>query len=118
MDEEYDAIQSNSPSKTESGSLRNRVLRLGLSPLFLIESNLLKVMAPECADCRDMTVRAGADWKAMVDSKAKIRSMSREYDLTSVLVAQKKDIISLWRNAEVQQILARRRPRFNRSSGL
>jgi len=122
----------------ESALRTLQTVRLSLSPLFLIESNVLNVLAPGCADCRRMFVRSGVAWKALLQEKtsqsitvsstsnpadrraSEQRKLSAhlEYDPTPVLVAQRNDIIRLWKNAEVQEILKRRRPWLNGSSGL
>jgi hypothetical protein len=81
-----------------------------------------------------MFVRAGIAWKSLLHDKATGRSPNRstgrrvseqrqrsahmEYDPTPVLLAQRDDIIGLWKNPEVQEILTRRRPLLKRSSGL
>ncbi|KAF9530777.1 heterotrimeric GTP-binding alpha subunit [Crepidotus variabilis] len=125
---------SNPIEETSKAPLRAlRRLRLSLSPLFFIESNLLKILAPECDDCRNMTVRAGAGWKALLQAKtspfipssakgsstrpSSVQGLIRqEYDPTSVLAAQRSDIVALWKDPEVQEILTRRRPRLIGSS--
>lgn len=90
-----------------------------------------------------MFVHAGVAWKALLQEKTsravpvstasglsannladrrasenRKSSAHLEYDPTPVLVAQRNDIIRLWKNAEVQEILKRRRPWLNGSSGL
>lgn len=45
-------------------------------------------------------------------------SANMVHDPTSVLVAQRDDIIALWRNPDFQRILQRRRPSLKGSSGL
>ncbi|PPQ85981.1 hypothetical protein CVT25_001680 [Psilocybe cyanescens] len=118
-------ISPNSPLKTL------RRMRLGLSPLFFIESNLLKILSPECSDSRDMTVQAGNGWKMLLKTKrnpflsgnnSSVRRRSQavlgqENDPSSVLVGQRDDIISLWQNSETQEILNRRRPLFRDQPG-
>ncbi|KAF9556123.1 heterotrimeric GTP-binding alpha subunit [Agrocybe pediades] len=112
-----------------------RRIRLGLSPLFFIESNLLKVLAPECADSRVMTIRAGTGWKSLLKSKAaqpflssankenglghkkSYNTLNQENDPTSVLVGQRDDIIALWENPETQEVLKRRRPNLRKKPG-
>ncbi|KAF8968482.1 heterotrimeric GTP-binding alpha subunit [Flammula alnicola] len=107
--------------------------RLGLSPLFFIEANLLKILAPECTDSRDIIVRAGSGWKTLLHStsddpflqssensprrRRSQAALSLEHDPTSVLVAQRADIISMWNMAETQEVLQRRRPQFRDSPG-
>jgi hypothetical protein len=113
-----------------------RRLRFSLSPLFFIESNLLKVLAPECTDSRDMTVRAGTGWKAALrlkiadsqqledappgerKSQPPSGNSTSQHDPTYILVAQRADIISTWKSPQIQEILERRRPRLRHSPGL
>ena len=126
--------------------------RLSLSPLFFMESNLLKILASEPAtDSTDLTVRAGCGWRALLlqqsdpfsggihagrtstdtpankgrkkslDGKSSLDSaitLNPDYDPTSVLAAQKDDILELWENEEVQKILNRRRPLLSDTPGL
>ncbi|KAF8196977.1 heterotrimeric GTP-binding alpha subunit [Pholiota molesta] len=112
-----------------------RRLRFSLSPLFFIESNLLKVLAPECTDSRDMTVRAGTGWKAALrlkiadsqqledappgerKSQPPSGNSTSQHDPTYILVAQRADIISTWKSPQIQEILERRRPRLRHSPG-
>jgi len=45
-------------------------------------------------------------------------TLNPDYDPTSVLAAQKDDILELWDNEEVQKILKRRRPLLSDTPGL
>ena len=82
-----------------------------------------------------MVVRAGHGWKELLrakndafvaDSERETRpglprsktSINLEYDPSSILVAQRHDIIALWDNPGVQEILTRRRPQLRESPGL
>ncbi|CAA7264533.1 unnamed protein product [Cyclocybe aegerita] len=134
LKEEFDPEDRGYPSTpsdaTNSPALRTlRRLRLSLSPLLLIESNLIKILAPECTDSRDLSVRAGNGWKTLLrqkgpvprNSAGSVNSLGRrpshgvitqENDPTSVLSAQRDDIINMWKSREVQDILRRRRPRL------
>ncbi|KAH9481883.1 DNA mismatch repair protein PMS1 [Psilocybe cubensis] len=96
-------ISPNSPLRTL------RRMSLGLSPLLFIETNLLKILSPESSDSRDMSVRAGNGWKALLKSRRdpfapgdrhSTRRQSQallgqENDPLSVLLGQRDDIISL-----------------------
>ncbi|KAH9475075.1 Guanine nucleotide-binding protein alpha-4 subunit [Psilocybe cubensis] len=118
-------ISPNSPLRTL------RRMTLGLSPLFFIETNLLKILSPESTDSRDMSVRAGNGWKALLKARrdpfasgdhhsTRRRSqalLGQENDPSSVLLGQRDDIISLWQNPETQEILHRRRPLFRDQPG-
>lgn len=118
------------PSPDSLTALRR--LRLSLSPLFFIESNLLKLLSPERNDSRDLSVRAGTGWKALLRSKLHLsggsedgrerrRSLpqrNEELDPALILVAQRTEIISAWNSPEIQQILKKRRPGLRHSPGL
>ena len=144
LSEEYqlDAHPGTLPDTNTSSPLRSlRRLQLSLSPLFYIESDLLKLLAPGCADCRRMSVRTSTSWKVLLEKKVGLPFLSHVlaaenesiplrrgsqsrvsanmvHDPTSVLVAQRDDIIALWRNPDFQKILKRRRPSLKGSSGL
>jgi hypothetical protein len=142
LDEEYypDGFVSTPVNAPPESALRTlHTVRLSLSPLFLIESNVLNILAPGCADCRRMFVRSSVAWKALLEKKfsppvlplasssqdtasrrASERQLSArlEYDPTPVLVAQRDDIIRLWKHPGVQEILNKRRPSLKGSSGL
>ena len=116
LEEEYDNVV---PSDTTPSPFRVlQRLRLSLSPLFFIELNLLKILSPDCVDCRGLTVRAGAAWQDVLSARIGKQGSGQGYDPTPVLVAQRNDIITLWRSAEIQEILARRCPKLKNSSGL
>jgi guanine nucleotide-binding protein alpha-1 subunit len=120
LQEEYESESrdDNRPSNPPSFLRDFRRIRLGFSPLFLIESNLLKLLAPGCSDSRDIVIRAGNGWKTLVRENQEGSLERGQNDPTSVLAAQKDDIIGLWTNPGVQAILERRRPKFEHSSGL
>src|SRR6266545_3698221 len=74
LSEEYQPNESELTTPIDAApdsALRTlRRIRLSLSPLFLIENNLLKLLAPGCADCRRMFVRAGTSWRMILHEKA------------------------------------------------
>ncbi|KDR71584.1 hypothetical protein GALMADRAFT_75076 [Galerina marginata CBS 339.88] len=136
LQEEYEPTEGfpNTPidPSPQSPQRSLRRIRLGLSPLFFIETNLLKILAPDCSDSRDMTVRAGEGWKTLLRSKrnpfpqgpsTKLSgrrsqtSLGQENDPSFILVAQRDDIIALWKNPETQDILRRRRPQLREQPG-
>ncbi|TFK38591.1 heterotrimeric GTP-binding alpha subunit [Crucibulum laeve] len=107
-----------------------RRIRLGLSPLFFIEANLMKLLCPETPDSRDVCVRAGSGWKALLSARRKSspnrgddlgrrrsQVLNNENDPTFVLAAQRDDIISLWSDARVQEVLERKRLRLENAPG-
>lgn len=75
-------------------------------------------------------MRAGSEWKTklgMLNTSPHTRpqspnrpgtSSSAKNDPTQILEASKDDIISLWEDAEVREILAARGVRINEISGL
>ncbi|KAF9032389.1 heterotrimeric GTP-binding alpha subunit [Panaeolus papilionaceus] len=116
-----------SQNASKSTLLYLRRMRFALSPLFSIESDLLRMLAPDCTDSRDMSVRAGAGWKTLLRMKNSgynprdsydVRPMlTPELDPTSVFAAQRDDIIAFWKDADIQDVLRRRRPRLRDTSG-
>ncbi|KIM43926.1 hypothetical protein M413DRAFT_17870 [Hebeloma cylindrosporum] len=130
--EEYPATPTDASPKSALRVLRK--MRLCLSPLFFIETNLLRILAPDSLDSRDMAVRAGHGWKELLRAKGNPfvtdseretqpghrRSetlISSENDPSSILVAQRDEIIALWDNPSVREILKRRRPQLQDSPG-
>jgi len=133
LSEEYNP-KGAPPTPTDANSPRRALsrLRLSLSPLFFIEANLLKILSPECSDSRDMSVHAGTGWKALLRGKELPSPgadshtfghrptqtfLNQANDPTFVLAAQRDDIIALWKNPEVQEILKRRRPHLKQTPG-
>ncbi|KAG2002422.1 guanine nucleotide-binding protein alpha subunit [Coprinopsis cinerea AmutBmut pab1-1] len=104
-----------------------RRLRLTLSPLFFIESNILKIISPNCKECRDVCV-SGTEWKVQLSRRqrpqgppggyeprggppGRRRSQSHinnENDPTNVLCASRDEIIDLWTDPIVQEVLRKR----------
>ncbi|PPQ91843.1 hypothetical protein CVT25_000779, partial [Psilocybe cyanescens] len=129
LKEEYEpddqsSITADIPPNSSLRTLRRMQLRF--SPLFLIESNLLKILSPGCSDSRNMAVRAGNEWKTLLKTKQEPFSsgdnsstgrlsesiLGQDIDPSWVLVGLRNNIISLWQNPETQEILNRRRPLF------
>lgn len=76
-----------------------------------------------------MAMRAGNGWKTLVrkgrhpvlvndQEDGPELGIGGQNDPTSVLLAQKDDIIAIWKNPAVQAVLARRRPTLQNSPGL
>jgi guanine nucleotide-binding protein alpha-1 subunit len=106
-------------------------IRLGLSPLLFIETNLSKMLSPEeiASRHRDVCVRPNSDWKSLLRSRraspsraASPHERSRRTpdgtDPTSALAALKDDIIMLWEDPSVQEVLKRREVRLEDTAGL
>lgn len=66
-----------------------------------------------------MAMRAGNGWKTLVrkDNGPQL-DIRPEHDPTSVLIAQRDDLVALWENPSTQAILDKRRPRLQDSPGL
>ncbi|EKM74867.1 hypothetical protein AGABI1DRAFT_47251 [Agaricus bisporus var. burnettii JB137-S8] len=137
---------------TASPVVRNfRRIRLSLSPLFIIEANSWRMLAPE-SDTRipSTCVRAGSGWKAFLQShryhRSPPRSPSRkeapgsqpadpetegvpalrreshsslnfESDPSQALIAQREEILWLWKDAEIQKTLQKRHFKVENMSG-
>jgi hypothetical protein len=136
LKDEYETPSVPQPTPTES-SLRGpahnlRRIRLGFSPLFFIETNLIKILSPDISDPRELCVRAGSGWKELLGHRGKRAAdgqesndrprsqtvINNENDPTNVLSAQKGDIIALWEDQTVQDILRKRGIRLEDQSGL
>ncbi|KAF8797769.1 heterotrimeric GTP-binding alpha subunit [Phlegmacium glaucopus] len=132
LEEEYESGATGPADASSHLRLRElRRIRLAFSPLFFIEANLLKLLAPGCSDSRDIAMHAGNGWKTLVRKGPRAAAVSGDdrencrlglgigenNDPTSVLAAQKHDIIAIWTNPSVQAILEKRRPRLQHSPG-
>ena len=106
-------------------------IRLGLSPLLFIETNLTKMISPgECASRhRDICVPPNSEWKSLIRSRRagsppsgrspdRNRRSQSGTDPTSALAALKDDIITLWEDAGVQEVLQKRNVRLEEMPGL
>ncbi|KAH7105053.1 guanine nucleotide binding protein, alpha subunit [Auriculariales sp. MPI-PUGE-AT-0066] len=111
-------------------------LRARLKPLLALENTLIALLNGEdigiddssSVASKEMYVRSGAPWKRAV---AKLRGSTTtaaspetstshvrsEDDPSNVLAAAKLDMITLWRNPDIRDILARRKLRLEESSG-
>ncbi|TEB18686.1 heterotrimeric GTP-binding alpha subunit [Coprinellus micaceus] len=121
----YPRTPTDSPADGPARKLRR--LRLTLSPLFFIGSNVLKLISPDCKDnCREVCVR-GTEWKGLLKRRPRASSVSdapeyslasrrrsqsvvnQEIDPTSVLCGSRAEIIDLWADPLVRQTLQRHR---------
>ncbi|TFK72297.1 heterotrimeric GTP-binding alpha subunit [Pluteus cervinus] len=104
--------------------LRNlRRMRLGLSPLIFLENTLTHSLAPELAGSGDVCVRAGTPWKSLLNlrrpstASSESRRKTSSSDPSSVLVASRDNIVALWEDQAVQEVLKRRELRLEFTSG-
>jgi hypothetical protein len=111
-------------------------LRARLKPLLALEHTLIRLLNGEDSGADDsasiaskeMYVRSGAPWKRAV---AKLRGANSEAaspeipathirsgdDPSNVLAETKLDMITLWRDAGIREVLSRRKLRLEESSG-
>jgi guanine nucleotide-binding protein subunit alpha len=130
----YPRTPTDSPADGPARKLRR--LRLTLSPLFFIGSNVLKLISPDCKDnCREVCVR-GTEWKGLLKRRPRASSVSdapeyslasrrrsqsvvnQEIDPTSVLCGSRAEIIDLWADPLVRQTLQRHRVYLEQMPGL
>ncbi|KAG7085387.1 hypothetical protein E1B28_002950 [Marasmius oreades] len=96
-----------------------RRLRLSLSPLLSVETNVNKIISNARVESQDLCVRAGGSWKSKLgfrDSGGGRRSSDTDYsssvedgaisDLTRMLEASSDDLTTLWADPEVRGMLA------------
>lgn len=124
---------------THGLTANHRQIRLRLSPLLSMETALARKLLPENFDperpSREICVRANSGWKATLEratspeSRASIGSRQgrsaqsssegrNRDDPTQVLAACKDDIISLWQDPAVREVLWRHNVRLEDSPGL
>lgn len=120
----------------------HRRIRMRLSPLLSMEAVLARKLLPENFDperSREICVRANSGWKITLEratspdsrpgastNRGNRRTMSRpgtsegrnKDDPTAVLVACKDDIISLWEDPAVRDVLRKHSVRLEDSPGL
>ncbi|PBK60256.1 heterotrimeric GTP-binding alpha subunit [Armillaria solidipes] len=122
-----DALQSEwSPDNEASTSLRkeHRLLHLRLSPLLVYETSFNDILSIN-PEARDICVRAGSGWKSTLSGKLPRSSddglggsdLLIKSDPTQVLEASADDILSLWADPAVQDVLRSREIRLQDSSG-
>lgn len=130
LQEEWESIDIVQTSKPNTNLRR---IHLGLSPLLFIETNLTQLISSGNRNSRDICVRTGGDWKAtlMARSPSPVPSSpidrkrgghnnhgNNKIDPTSVLAASKDDIIVLWTDPGVRDVLSKRGVKMEEMSGL
>ncbi|CCM05237.1 uncharacterized protein FIBRA_07447 [Fibroporia radiculosa] len=92
----------------------HRRIRMRLSPLISIEEELTKRLLPEANEkVRDVCVRAGSGWKGVLTSVSSNHIERRpgtaegrsKDDPTAVLAACRDDIVTLWEDPVVREVL-------------
>lgn len=143
---EWDPVTPSTPVDMGPAIRTFRRVRLGLSPLFIIETNLMRMLAPETKDpTKDVCVRAGSGWKALLRAQRSRQSsptpvspqesryagahglgprmqsnasLHGESDPSQVLIAQREEILWLWRDPEVRVVLKKHRVLLEETAGL
>lgn len=122
--------ESDNAGKTSQTIINLRRIRLGLTPLLFIETNLMRLISPGHQNSRDICVSTGGDWKTTLmtrisrpSSPASKRNSNnnhgnKEIDPTGVLAASKDDIVVLWTDPGVKAMLKKRGVRMEDMSGL
>ncbi|KAG7439693.1 G-alpha-domain-containing protein [Guyanagaster necrorhizus] len=122
-----DALQSEwIPDSTLPTSLgkKHRLLHLRLSPLFAYETAFNEILSLN-PEARDVCVRAGSGWKSTLSGDPprssldcpRGRDLLVKNDPTQVLEASVDDILSLWNDPAVQDVLHSSGIRLQDSSG-
>ncbi|KAF5350090.1 hypothetical protein D9756_009254 [Leucocoprinus leucothites] len=144
---EWDPSPPASPAEASSAVRNFRRIRLSLSPLLIIENNLMKMLAPETKDpTKDVCVRAGSGWKALlqahrngqssppspreggahsllgastgfVGKRQSHNSLNNESDPSQALIAQREEILWLWKDHDVRRVLLKRGVQLEDTSG-
>ncbi|THU96803.1 G-alpha-domain-containing protein [Dendrothele bispora CBS 962.96] len=95
----------------------HRKLHLRLSPLLSVETNVNKMLSVDAVASKDICVRAGSGWKSKLGFRDSTRSSfesmelpthsqsANQEDLSRMLAASKDDIIQLWGDPEIQELL-------------
>jgi len=119
---------SSGPSKqSKSTALTDdhRRIRMRLSPLLSLEQVLTMRLFPSCPNQTEISVRGGSGWKSFI-SKALTHGKSRPSssagresdETTTILSACRDDIIALWHDSVVRQVLNSRNARLHEMPGL
>ncbi|KAH7925987.1 G-alpha-domain-containing protein [Leucogyrophana mollusca] len=132
-----------SPSTTSLSSPRStlsdhhRRIRLRLLPLLSMETNLTRQLLPEHYDpsrSPEICVRAGSGWKSVLERVTEANPLSthtnrpghprptnsearNKDDPTLVLAASRDDIMSLWEDAAIKDVLKKRGVRLEDTAG-
>ena len=152
LDDEWDSARDDPPlspisensSPAESANripltAEHRRLQLGLSPLLTVGTHLNEKLLPEINDPklkREVCVRAGSGWKAVLGISSSTSStpapradksrllktdaadLEKVEEASDLLTACRDDIIALWKDQTVKDVLKKRDVRLEESPGL
>ncbi|KAF5368102.1 hypothetical protein D9758_004382 [Tetrapyrgos nigripes] len=105
------------PTKDDTVNKSLRRLHLRLTPLLSVETNVNRMVSVDPVGSKDICVRAGNSWKSKLGFRDSTRASfesedmpthsqaSTQADLSRLLEACKDDLIELWANTDVQEIL-------------
>ncbi|KAK7436201.1 hypothetical protein VKT23_019278 [Stygiomarasmius scandens] len=108
----------NTPPADEPVKRCLRRLHLRLSPLLSVETNVNKMLSVDPVGSKDICVRAGSGWKSKLGfrdpNRTSFESMdlpthsqsTNQDDLSRMLEASKDDIIQLWADPHIQELLS------------
>ena len=105
---------------------KHRRISIGLSPLLSIANGLNKKLDGQTPDLsREVCVRPGSGWKAKLGismptspKKAQGQDSKKIDEVSSILSVCRDDIIELWEDPAVQEVLKARDVRLEESPGL
>ncbi|KAH7907599.1 guanine nucleotide binding protein, alpha subunit [Hygrophoropsis aurantiaca] len=147
IEDELEFAGSRSPRSPSTTSLslphntlsdHHRRIRLRLLPLLSMETNLTRQLLPEHYDpsrSPEICVRAGSGWKSVLERVTEVNPLSTHTnrsghprpttsetrskdDPTLVLAASRDDIISLWEDSAIRDVLKKRGVRLEDTAGL
>lgn len=101
---------------------------MALSPLLVLDTSLNRLLSPSTGSDspRELSVRAGSPWQLLLSPTSetfqrstRVRSPTgSSEDLTRVVAACRQDIIALWEDSAVREVLRDREVSLEASSGL
>lgn len=102
----------------------HRRMRMRLSPLISVEEVLTRKLFPTSPNPQDseISVRGGSGWigylsKVMSTSRPRSTGVNESNDATTILSACREDIVALWRDDIVRQLLEKHEKRIREMSG-
>ncbi|KAJ6632254.1 G-protein alpha subunit [Mycena sp. CBHHK59/15] len=129
LQDEWDAIEAGSATSNISLTSEHRRLALSLSPLLAFETSISQILASDGANGGyTVTVRAGGGWKEKLahfgrSPSTETRSLSLDEGttnpsrVTQVLAGCKDEIVEIWRDPAVTQLLHQREVRLQEEAG-
>lgn len=128
LEEEWGASYASPPTdRRHTVTSNHRRLRMALSPLLVLDTSLNRLLSPSTGSDspRELSVRAGSPWQLLLSPTSetfqrstRVRSPTgSSEDLTRVVAACRQDIIALWEDSAVREVLRDREVSLEASSG-